>query len=160
MLDYRRFAQWAMLSVPAVSRQPYGMGAVLRKTWVASRETKCSPGTLPQYENVEDPMNPGTPFESSRIHAFSATSSFAGVPAVTLDDLHGARAVIVGAPFDWGTSYRPGARFGPKPFVRAITSGMTPTGLTCQPASTPSREWSISVTSHCIQAISKAISSG
>ena len=47
MPDYRRFAQWAMLSVPAVSRQPYGMGVVLRKIWVASRETKCSPGTLP-----------------------------------------------------------------------------------------------------------------
>ena len=59
-------------------------------------------------------MNPGIPFESSRIHAFSATSSFGGVPAATLDDLQGARAVIVGAPFDWGTSYRPGARFGPK----------------------------------------------
>jgi agmatinase len=59
-------------------------------------------------------MNPGTPFESSRIHAFAATSSFAGVPAATLDDLQGARAVIVGAPFDWGTSYRPGTRFGPK----------------------------------------------
>ncbi len=59
-------------------------------------------------------MNPGTPFESARTHAFGATSSFAGVPAATLDDLHGARAVIVGAPFDWGTSYRPGARFGPR----------------------------------------------
>lgn len=59
-------------------------------------------------------MNPGTPFDSSRTHAFGATSSFAGVPAATLDDLQGARAVIVGAPFDWGTSYRPGARFGPR----------------------------------------------
>ena len=58
-------------------------------------------------------MISGTPFESSRNHAFSATSSFGGVPAATLDDLQGARAVIVGAPFDWGTSYRPGARFGP-----------------------------------------------
>ena len=59
-------------------------------------------------------MNPGTPFRSNRTHAFSAPSSFAGVPAATLGDLQGARAVIVGAPFDWGTSYRPGARFGPK----------------------------------------------
>ena len=59
-------------------------------------------------------MNPGTPFESARVHAFSAGSSFAGVPAATLDDLQGARAVIVGAPFDWGTTNRPGARFGPK----------------------------------------------
>lgn len=59
-------------------------------------------------------MNPGSPFESTRVHAFSAAASFAGVPAATLDELQGARAVIVGAPFDWGTSYRPGARFGPK----------------------------------------------
>ena len=59
-------------------------------------------------------MNPGTPFDSARTHAFASTSSFAGVPAATLDDLQGARAVIVGAPFDWGTSHRPGTRFGPK----------------------------------------------
>ena len=59
-------------------------------------------------------MNPGTPFDSARTHAFASTSSFAGVPAATLEDLQGARAVIVGAPFDWGTSHRPGTRFGPK----------------------------------------------
>ena len=59
-------------------------------------------------------MNAGTPFESARTHAFAATSSFAGVPATRLGDLRGARAVIVGAPFDWGTSYRAGTRFGPK----------------------------------------------
>ncbi|MDF1595232.1 MAG: agmatinase [Acidimicrobiia bacterium] len=59
-------------------------------------------------------MNPGTPFDASRVHAFSSGSTFAGVPAATLEDLQGARAVIVGAPFDWGTSYRPGTRFGPK----------------------------------------------
>ena len=59
-------------------------------------------------------MNAGMPFQSGRLHAFAATSSFAGVPAATLDDLQGARVVIMGAPFDWGTSYRPGTRFGPK----------------------------------------------
>ena len=59
-------------------------------------------------------MNPGTPFDSARTHAFASTSSFAGIPAATLEDLQGARAVIVGAPFDWGTSHRPGTRFGPK----------------------------------------------
>ena len=63
---------------------------------------------------MEKNVNPGTPFDSARTHAFASTSSFAGVPAATLDDLQGARAVIVGAPFDWGTSYRPGTRFGPK----------------------------------------------
>ena len=59
-------------------------------------------------------VNPGTPFDSARTHAFAATSSFGGVPAARLEDLQGARAVIVGAPFDWGTSHRPGTRFGPK----------------------------------------------
>ena len=59
-------------------------------------------------------MSAGMPFESGRLHAFAAKSSFGGVPAATLEDLQGARVVIMGAPFDWGTSYRPGTRFGPK----------------------------------------------
>jgi agmatinase len=46
--------------------------------------------------------------------SYSARGTYAGVPERTPDDLGGARAVIVGAPFDWGTSGRPGARFGPK----------------------------------------------
>ena len=36
------------------------------------------------------------------------------MPKRTLDDLGEADAVIVGAPLDWGTTYRPGARFGPR----------------------------------------------
>jgi agmatinase len=47
-------------------------------------------------------------------HAFGARGPFAGVPVAAIDDLGDARAVILGAPFDWGTSYRPGARFGPR----------------------------------------------
>jgi agmatinase len=42
--------------------------------------------------------------------------TFLGVPRADLDDpasLEGADVVIVGAPFDGGTSHRPGARFGP-----------------------------------------------
>ena len=46
--------------------------------------------------------------------SFSALAPFAGVPAATPEDLGDARAAIVGAPFDWGTTARPGARFGPK----------------------------------------------
>ena len=80
-------------------------------------------------------MNPGTPFEAARHNRFSASSSFAGVPAVTLDDVAGARAVIIGAPFDWGTTNRPGARFGPKMIRETDTLGAygerphLPTGL-------------------------------
>jgi agmatinase len=42
--------------------------------------------------------------------------TFLGVPRADLDDpgsLAGADVVVVGAPFDGGTSHRPGARFGP-----------------------------------------------
>jgi agmatinase len=46
--------------------------------------------------------------------SFGARGPFAGVPARDIEDLGDARAVIVGAPFDWGTTYRPGARFGPR----------------------------------------------
>ncbi len=44
-------------------------------------------------------------------------STFLGVPAADLDDPSSygdAQAVVVGAPFDGGTSHRPGARFGPQ----------------------------------------------
>ncbi len=46
--------------------------------------------------------------------SFGARGTFAGVPRRTLEDLGDAGAVIVGAPFDWGTTNRPGARLGPK----------------------------------------------
>jgi agmatinase len=45
---------------------------------------------------------------------FSARSTFVGVPSADINDLGAARVVILGAPFDWGTTYRPGARFGPQ----------------------------------------------
>jgi agmatinase len=48
---------------------------------------------------------------------FGPDITFLGVPAVDLDDadaLAGADVVVVGAPFDGGTSHRPGTRFGPQ----------------------------------------------
>ncbi|CAN5842411.1 MAG: agmatinase [Actinobacteria bacterium] len=54
------------------------------------------------------------PFASAEYIAFASRSSFLGVPAKTLDDLGDGQVVILGAPFDWGASYRPGARFGPQ----------------------------------------------
>lgn len=54
------------------------------------------------------------PFEASKWVSYASRASFSGVPARPIDDVGDAEAVIVGAPFDWGTSYRPGARFGPK----------------------------------------------
>lgn len=53
------------------------------------------------------------PFASAEYLGFASRSSFLGVPARRLDDLGDGEVVIVGAPFDWGTSHRPGARFGP-----------------------------------------------
>lgn len=54
------------------------------------------------------------PFEASKAHAFASRASYAGVPARHLDDLGDAGVVIIGAPLDWGATYRAGARFGPK----------------------------------------------
>src|SRR5258708_35141881 len=51
---------------------------------------------------------------------YGPDATFVGVPAADLSvpaSLSGAAAVIVGAPYDGGTSHRPGARFGP-PAVR------------------------------------------
>jgi agmatinase len=48
---------------------------------------------------------------------FGPDITFLGVPACDLDDestYAGADVVVVGAPFDGGTSHRPGARFGPR----------------------------------------------
>ncbi|WP_238163144.1 arginase family protein [Kribbella capetownensis] len=47
---------------------------------------------------------------------FGPDFTFPGVPACHLDDpasYADAQVVILGAPFDGGTSHRPGARFGP-----------------------------------------------
>ena len=46
-----------------------------------------------------------------------------GVPMRTIDDIGDAAVVIMGAPLDWGTSYRPGARFGPAA-VRAVGNAL------------------------------------
>jgi agmatinase len=48
---------------------------------------------------------------------YGPDATFVGVPAADLDDpatFSSASAVIIGAPFDGGTSHRPGCRFGPQ----------------------------------------------
>ena len=48
---------------------------------------------------------------------YGPDATFLGVPAAELDDpstYASAAAVVIGAPFDGGTSHRPGARFGPQ----------------------------------------------
>jgi agmatinase len=50
------------------------------------------------------------------VYRFASFPSFCGVPTVPVGELDGAGAdvVILGAPIDWGATYRGGARFGPK----------------------------------------------
>jgi agmatinase len=75
------------------------------------------------------------PFAASQDLAFAARASFAGVPSRSLGALGDAGVVVLGAPFDWGTSYRPGARFGPKAIREADYLGFDgyrphlPTGI-------------------------------
>lgn len=48
---------------------------------------------------------------------YGPDATYLGVPAADLDDApswESASAVVIGAPFDGGTSHRPGARFGPQ----------------------------------------------
>ncbi len=77
------------------------------------------------------------PFATAEYLSFAARQSFLGVPALRFDDLddHPGRVVIVGAPFDWGTTHRPGARFGPRAIRSADYGAMDgyrphlPTGI-------------------------------
>jgi agmatinase len=50
------------------------------------------------------------------IYRFGIFPSFAGVPSVPLSSIGDVApdVVIIGAPIDWGATYRGGARFGPK----------------------------------------------
>ncbi|MFP3915804.1 MAG: agmatinase [Actinomycetota bacterium] len=75
------------------------------------------------------------PFASAEYISFASRSTFLGVPARRPDDLGDGRVVILGAPFDWGTTYRPGARFGPAAIRNADYGAMDgyrphlPTGI-------------------------------
>jgi len=50
------------------------------------------------------------------VYRFASFPTFCGVPTVPINELAGSAAdvVIIGAPIDWGATYRGGARFGPK----------------------------------------------
>lgn len=72
------------------------------------------------YEERKDQI----PFASAEYISFASRNSFLGVPSVTSDDLGDGDVVIMGAPFDWGTSYRPGARFGPQAIRNADYGAM------------------------------------
>jgi len=61
-------------------------------------------------------MSPSDPDARRHFAMYGPNYSFLGVPRADLEDpasLQGADVVVVGAPFDGGTSHRPGTRFGP-----------------------------------------------
>ena len=62
------------------------------------------------------------------VNSFSSRETFLGVPREAIGGLGERRPeiAIVGAPFDWGTSYRPGARFGPREIRRACYNPAIP----------------------------------
>ena len=55
--------------------------------------------------------NPIQPVSGTKVPRFAGPSTFARLPE--LRDVESCDVAIVGIPFDAGTSYRPGARFGP-----------------------------------------------
>lgn len=44
---------------------------------------------------------------------WGARPTFAGVPSASIQDSSSHDVVVLGAPVDWGATYRPGARYGP-----------------------------------------------
>ena len=58
-----------------------------------------------------DPADIIGPVDGTRVPRFAGTSTFARLPRI--DEVSDFDVAILGAPFDGGVSFRPGARFGP-----------------------------------------------
>jgi len=74
------------------------------------------PGVSRHAERQDDSMvdetrQPVGPLDGQQIPRFAGFSTFARLPR--REDVERADVAVVGVPFDAGTSYRPGARFGP-----------------------------------------------
>ena len=65
----------------------------------------------------EKNKNPIQPVSGTKVPRFAGPSTFARLPE--LRDVKSCDVAIVGIPFDAGTSYRPGARFGPQSIRQA-----------------------------------------
>src|SRR3954463_9667039 len=63
------------------------------------------------------------PIDAQQIPRFAGIKTFMRLPHVT--DLDGVDAAAVGIPFDTGTSFRPGPRFGPEA-IRSVSSLLRP----------------------------------
>ena len=65
----------------------------------------------------EKTKNPIQPVSGTKVPRFAGPSTFARLPEIR--DVKSCDVAIVGIPFDAGTSYRPGARFGPQSIRQA-----------------------------------------
>jgi agmatinase len=72
---------------------------------------------------MTDPARPVTPVSGTEVPRFAGASTFARLP--TLHEVGNFDVAFLGAPFDGGTSYRPGARFGPLA-VRTASRNLRP----------------------------------
>ena len=63
------------------------------------------------------------PADGTRVPRFAGSSTFLRLP--TIDECHDYAIAVLGAPFDSGTSFRPGARFGPLA-VRSASRNLRP----------------------------------
>ena len=59
------------------------------------------------------------PVDGRQVPRFAGSSSFARLPEI--DRVSDYEVAVLGVPFDNGTSYRPGARFGPMAVQRGLT---------------------------------------
>ena len=78
---------------------------------------------------------PVGPVDGRQVPRYAGSSTFARIPAI--DQVPDYRVAILGVPFDNGTSYRPGARFGPMS-VRQASRHLRPghhVELDCAPLS-------------------------
>jgi agmatinase len=82
-----------------------------------------------------DSSGPAGPVDGRKVPRFAGSSSFARIPEI--DRVPDYDVAVLGAPFDSGTSYRPGARFGPMA-VRQASRNLRPSHhveLNCAPFS-------------------------
>lgn len=87
------------------------------------------------HRDLSDPGIIGPPDALAQMPRFAGSSTFARLP--NLNQVSRAHVAILGVPFDSGTTYRPGARFGPEA-VRAASKLLRPyhIGLEIEPWST------------------------
>src|SRR5262249_52939211 len=96
--------------------------AFLEEVCVDTRRDDDAPAAVTSQRRLEVGMKSGQ-LDSSRSPRFAQPATFMRLPHQT--DVTGVDVAILGVPFDSGTSYRPGARLGPRE-IRAQSSLIRP----------------------------------